>query len=92
MILRTDAFDITFQSLNRRSARATSCRKKRYRTESDALDAAKRLRRRGYHHERAYACTAKNCGGWHLTTKREISSRAIGRYMSTTSWNLPEVS
>lgn len=83
---RPDAAPTTFQNLQRRSARRTPCQKKRYRTESEALDAAKQLRRHGYDGQRAYPCTTRNCGGWHLTTQPEFASWTICRYLATTTW------
>lgn len=83
---RSDPAQVAFEALQRRSARRTPCSKKRYRTESEALDAAKQLRRYGYDDQRAYPCTIRNCGGWHLTTQPEFPSWTIGRYLATTTW------
>ena len=86
MIRRKDPEPTPFQPLHRRAGRRTACVKKRYRTESEAIDASKRLRRHGHDGQRAYACTVRNCGGWHLSTQPEFTSPTIGRFLATTAW------
>lgn len=77
--------EITFERIARRSARRTPCHKKRYRNESEALDASKRLRRIFAVEYRAYPCTARNCGGWHLTTAAMFESTALTAFLASTA-------
>jgi hypothetical protein len=75
-----------FERLNRRAGRRTPCSKKRYRSESEAMSAAKRLRRYGHVDQRAYRCSKKNCSAWHLTTQPERDSFSLGKFPAVAAW------
>jgi hypothetical protein len=75
--------DLTFQRLDRRSGRRTPCGKKRYRSESEALSAAKRLRRYGYPDQRSYQCSKQNCSARHLTTHQQHPDWQLSRFLAT---------
>lgn len=77
---------LSFQPLRRRAGRDSRCTKKRYRTESDALEASKHLRRYGYTSQRAYQCTERNCAAWHLSSKPEFESRSLAGFLARSDW------
>lgn len=85
-IIEARSGEPTFERLNRRAGRRSPCHKQRYRSESEAISAAKHLRRVGFFGQRPYQCTAKNCSAWHLTTKPEFTSEPIHRFLAIAAW------